>query len=154
MFVADEFIHKQAHPRLAAEERDRVCGVVDCRKLTVEACTHTAQNERLPLRAVLQVLFFEQLQQRRRHLAGGPATSEAWRASALQESQVLRVDMDGVRRQVQGLERDANANVEDEGDWPASWRSRYECKFSTQVCDLQACNLVAASRAYRMAMSP
>ena len=43
----------QAHPRLTAEERDRVVGVVDCRKLTVEACTHAAQNERLPLRAVL-----------------------------------------------------------------------------------------------------
>ena len=61
----DWCMHAQAHPRLTAEERDRVCGVVDCRKLTVEACTHAAQNERLPLRAVLQVLFFEQLLLRR-----------------------------------------------------------------------------------------
>jgi hypothetical protein len=36
--------------------------VEECRKLTVEACTHAAQNERLSLRVVLQVLFFEQLQ--------------------------------------------------------------------------------------------
>lgn len=33
---------------------------MDCKKLTVEACVHAAQNERLPLRVVLQVLFFEQ----------------------------------------------------------------------------------------------
>ncbi|PNT61555.1 LOW QUALITY PROTEIN: hypothetical protein BRADI_5g16655v3 [Brachypodium distachyon] len=162
-------IYLKAHPQLAAEERDRVCGVVDCRKLTVEACTHAAQNERLPLRAMLQVLFFEQLQQRRRHSAGGPATSEAWRAS------VVRVDMDGVSRQVQGLEREcssmrrtikkidgrsgarssparsADADAEDDGGGP---RSRYGCKFSTQVCDSQARNVVAASRASRMGMNP
>lgn len=38
--------------------------MLDCQKLTLEACTHAAQNERLPLRAVVQVLFFEQLQLR------------------------------------------------------------------------------------------
>uniref|UniRef100_R7W5I1 BTB/POZ domain-containing protein n=1 Tax=Aegilops tauschii TaxID=37682 RepID=R7W5I1_AEGTA len=48
-------IYLKAHPRLTAEERNRVCGVVDCRKLTMEACTHAAQNERLLLRAVLQL---------------------------------------------------------------------------------------------------
>lgn len=37
--------------------------LTDCRKLTVEVCTHAVQNERwLPLRAVLQVIFFKQLQ--------------------------------------------------------------------------------------------
>ncbi|XBI73020.1 hypothetical protein VPH35_066851 [Triticum aestivum] len=114
-------IYLKAHPRLTAEERDRVCGVVDCRKLTVEACTHAAQNERLPLRAVLQVLFFEQLLLRRaitgtaasesssvaavRHAAG---PSEAWRTT-VQESQTLRVDMDGMRSRVQGLERECSS---------------------------------------------
>lgn len=33
---------------------------MDCRKLSVEACTHAVQNERLPMRVVVQVLFFEQ----------------------------------------------------------------------------------------------
>uniref|UniRef100_A0A453LQS2 NPH3 domain-containing protein n=1 Tax=Aegilops tauschii subsp. strangulata TaxID=200361 RepID=A0A453LQS2_AEGTS len=99
-------MHAQAHPRLTTEERDRVCGVVDCRKLTVEACTHAAQNERLPLRAVLQVLFFEQLQLRRRHAAG---PSEAWRTTTVQESQTLRLDMDGMRTRVQGLERECSS---------------------------------------------
>uniref|UniRef100_A0A453D764 NPH3 domain-containing protein n=1 Tax=Aegilops tauschii subsp. strangulata TaxID=200361 RepID=A0A453D764_AEGTS len=128
-------IYLKAHPRLTAEERDRVCGVVDCRKLTVEACTHAAQNERLLLRAVLQVLFSEQLQLRRaitgtllastasprarhpnphpqrpaaavRHAAG---PSEAWRTTTVQESQTLQVDMDGMRSRVQGLERECSS---------------------------------------------
>jgi len=33
---------------------------MDCRKLSAEACAHAVQNERLPLRVVVQVLFFEQ----------------------------------------------------------------------------------------------
>ncbi|KAJ6733000.1 hypothetical protein OIU74_004867 [Salix koriyanagi] len=45
-------------------------------KLTLEACTHAAQNERLPLRAVVQVLFFEQLQLRHA-IAGTLIAAEA-----------------------------------------------------------------------------
>lgn len=33
---------------------------MDCRKLSVDACTHAVQNERLPMRVIVQVLFFEQ----------------------------------------------------------------------------------------------
>ncbi|XP_022751337.1 BTB/POZ domain-containing protein At5g66560-like [Durio zibethinus] len=57
-------LYLKAHPWIAASEREKICGVLDCQKLTLEACTHAAQNERLPLRAVVQVLFFEQLQLR------------------------------------------------------------------------------------------
>ena len=34
---------------------------MDCRKLSVDACMHVVQNERLPLRLVVQVLYFEQV---------------------------------------------------------------------------------------------
>ncbi|KAJ0452655.1 putative BTB/POZ domain, NPH3 domain, NPH3/RPT2-like family protein [Helianthus annuus] len=57
-------VYLKAHPWLKEADREKICGVMDCRKLTLEACTHAAQNERLPLRAVVQVLFFEQLQLR------------------------------------------------------------------------------------------
>ncbi|XP_019195514.1 PREDICTED: BTB/POZ domain-containing protein At5g66560 isoform X2 [Ipomoea nil] len=57
-------VYLKAHPWISEEERERICGVMDCQKLTLEACTHAAQNDRLPLRAVVQVLFFEQLQLR------------------------------------------------------------------------------------------
>lgn len=34
---------------------------MDCQKLSIDACMHAAQNERLPLRVVVQVLFSEQV---------------------------------------------------------------------------------------------
>ena len=34
---------------------------MDVKKLTTDASTHAAQNELLPLRVVVQVLFFEQV---------------------------------------------------------------------------------------------
>lgn len=37
---------------------------MNCQKLSLEASTHAAQNERLPLRVIVQVLFFEQLRLR------------------------------------------------------------------------------------------
>ncbi|XP_004509199.1 BTB/POZ domain-containing protein At5g66560 [Cicer arietinum] len=57
-------VYLKAHPWVSESEREKICGLLDCQKLTLEACTHAAQNERLPLRAVVQVLFFEQLQLR------------------------------------------------------------------------------------------
>ncbi|KAJ9169463.1 hypothetical protein P3X46_017659 [Hevea brasiliensis] len=53
-------IYLKAHPALNKSERKRLCQTLDCKKLSVEACMHAAQNELLPLRVVVQVLFFEQ----------------------------------------------------------------------------------------------
>ncbi|KAK8605526.1 hypothetical protein V6N13_102304 [Hibiscus sabdariffa] len=53
-------IYLKAHPDLNKSDRKKLCRVLDCRKLSVEACMHAAQNEKLPLRVVVQVLFFEQ----------------------------------------------------------------------------------------------
>ncbi|GAB2282538.1 hypothetical protein Dimus_017079 [Dionaea muscipula] len=69
-------LYLKAHPWVSEAEREKICGVMDCQKLTLEACTHAAQNERLPLRAVVQVLFFEQLQLRHA-IAGTLLTSDA-----------------------------------------------------------------------------
>ncbi|KAL9257453.1 Root phototropism protein 3-like protein [Drosera capensis] len=51
----------KAHPSLSEHERKRLCRVMDCQKLSIDACLHAAQNERLPLRVVVQVLFSEQV---------------------------------------------------------------------------------------------
>src|SRR4051812_17279289 len=51
----------QEHPSLSKSEKKRLCGLMDCKKLTAEASSHAVQNERLPLRLVVQVLFFEQV---------------------------------------------------------------------------------------------
>ena len=44
---------------MSKSARKRLCRVLNCRKLSKKACTHAAQNELLPLRVVVQVLFFE-----------------------------------------------------------------------------------------------
>ncbi|KAG7540739.1 NPH3 domain [Arabidopsis thaliana x Arabidopsis arenosa] len=49
------------HPELTKSEKKRLCELMDVRKLTNEASMQAAQNERLPGRVVVQVLYFEQL---------------------------------------------------------------------------------------------
>ncbi|XP_055803786.1 BTB/POZ domain-containing protein SR1IP1-like [Solanum dulcamara] len=53
-------IYLKAHPALSDIERKKVCGVMDCQKLSREACAHAAQNDRLPVQTVVQVLYYEQ----------------------------------------------------------------------------------------------
>nr|GEW12150.1 BTB/POZ domain-containing protein NPY2-like [Tanacetum cinerariifolium] len=50
----------KVHSGISKSERKRICKLMDCKKLSVDACMHAVQNERLPLRVVVQVLFFEQ----------------------------------------------------------------------------------------------
>ncbi|KAM7483688.1 hypothetical protein LguiB_008271 [Lonicera macranthoides] len=50
----------KAHPGVSKEERKSLCRLLDSRKLTPEASLHAAQNDRLPVRAVIQALFSEQ----------------------------------------------------------------------------------------------
>ncbi|GJX24023.1 BTB/POZ domain-containing protein isoform X1 [Tanacetum coccineum] len=64
-------IYLKAHPNLNKTERKRICRILDCKKLSMEVCMHAAQNELLPLRVVVQVLFFEQA---RAAMAGGQLT--------------------------------------------------------------------------------
>ncbi|CAM0871640.1 unnamed protein product [Alopecurus aequalis] len=53
-------IYLKAHPALSEGERKKVCSVMDCQKLSREACAHAAQNDRLPVQTVVQVLYHEQ----------------------------------------------------------------------------------------------
>ncbi|XP_040379843.1 coleoptile phototropism protein 1-like [Oryza brachyantha] len=49
----------KAHPHAGKEERRSLCRLIDARKLSAEAAAHAVQNERLPVRCVVQVLFSE-----------------------------------------------------------------------------------------------
>ncbi|TYJ33023.1 hypothetical protein E1A91_A05G074500v1 [Gossypium mustelinum] len=95
---------------------------VDLRLGFMHSCTHAAQNERLPLRIVVQILFFEQLQLRtsitgcllvsdnldgsRQSGVAGP-TERGW-ASTARENQVLKVGMDNMRTRVSELEKECS----------------------------------------------
>ncbi|XP_059643000.1 BTB/POZ domain-containing protein SR1IP1-like isoform X3 [Cornus florida] len=65
-------IYLKAHPAISDMERKKVCSVMDCQKLSREACAHAAQNDRLPTQTVVQVLYYEQ--QRLREVVNGSLT--------------------------------------------------------------------------------
>ncbi|KAK8605968.1 hypothetical protein V6N13_102732 [Hibiscus sabdariffa] len=53
-------MYLKEHPWIGKSERKRICKLMDCKKLSADACKHAVQNERLSLRVAIQVLFFEQ----------------------------------------------------------------------------------------------
>ncbi|XP_021849163.1 BTB/POZ domain-containing protein At1g03010 isoform X2 [Spinacia oleracea] len=57
-------IFLKVHPNMKESERYRLCKTIDCQKLSQEACSHAAQNERLPVQMAVQVLYFEQIRLR------------------------------------------------------------------------------------------
>ncbi|KAJ9179814.1 hypothetical protein P3X46_008134 [Hevea brasiliensis] len=57
-------IYLDKHRYLTELEREEVCRMLDCHKMSPEAWEHAMKNERLPLRFVVQVLFVGQLQLR------------------------------------------------------------------------------------------
>ncbi|KAK2426395.1 BTB/POZ domain-containing protein NPY4 [Trifolium repens] len=69
-------MYLKEHPGISKSERKRICRLMDCRKLSAEACMHAVQNERLPLRVVVQVLFFEQMRASTTSSSGGTSTPD------------------------------------------------------------------------------
>ncbi|XVE87603.1 hypothetical protein DITRI_Ditri19aG0001300 [Diplodiscus trichospermus] len=53
-------IYLKEHPGVSKADKKRLCRMLDCQKLSPEIRAHAVKNERLPLRTVVQVLFFEQ----------------------------------------------------------------------------------------------
>ncbi|KAL1161285.1 hypothetical protein V6Z11_A07G122800 [Gossypium hirsutum] len=121
-------IYFKAHPWLSDGEKEELCNIIDYQKLSVDACAHASQNERLPLRVILQVLFFAQMHLRMA-LAGclnvleaesaptgqgeiaGNATAgqivqrDGW-VTVVRENRVLKVDMEKMRSRVGELEEE------------------------------------------------
>ncbi|XP_066351112.1 BTB/POZ domain-containing protein At1g03010-like isoform X2 [Miscanthus floridulus] len=64
-------IFLKVHPNIKEAERYRLCKAIDCQRLTPDACSHAAQNERLPVQMAVQVLYFEQLRLRSAIQYGG-----------------------------------------------------------------------------------
>ncbi|XP_050371598.1 BTB/POZ domain-containing protein At5g47800 isoform X2 [Argentina anserina] len=53
-------IYLKEHSDLSKADKKRLCRILDCQKLSPEVRAHAVKNERLPLRIVVQLLFFEQ----------------------------------------------------------------------------------------------
>ncbi|CAK9212931.1 unnamed protein product [Sphagnum troendelagicum] len=106
-------IYLKAHPVLTEAERKKLCKLMDCQKLSQEACTHAAQNERLPIHVVVQILYFEQLRLRSAFKAATAALSGATTpgakdnyASVRRENQELKLEIARMRMRITDLEKD------------------------------------------------
>ncbi|KAL9247386.1 hypothetical protein vseg_020823 [Gypsophila vaccaria] len=120
-------IYFKAHPWLSDAEKEQLCNIIDCQKLSIDACAHASQNERLPLRVVLQVLFFEQMQLRsalgscfhildpennppnphttQNEIGGEIVQRDGW-VSVVRENRGLKDDFERMRSRVQELEEE------------------------------------------------
>ncbi|KAJ0973473.1 hypothetical protein J5N97_021432 [Dioscorea zingiberensis] len=126
-------IYFKAHPWLSQSEREQLCNSIDYGRLSIDACAHASQNERLPLRVVLQVLYFEQLHLRKAlsqclHVLDSDSNDTAdandlpaqilqrdgW-VTLVQENRVLKVDLEGMRSRVRVLEQEFESMKQDLG---------------------------------------
>ncbi|KAK9068466.1 hypothetical protein SSX86_012580 [Deinandra increscens subsp. villosa] len=100
-------IYFKAHPWITDFEREQMCRLMNIQKLSVEASTHAARNERLPIRVIVQVIFFEQLRIRT-SIAGWFYVSENEGGQVVRphERGGGRAGMGDMRERVLGLERD------------------------------------------------
>ncbi|KAI3514538.1 hypothetical protein L1887_13030 [Cichorium endivia] len=57
-------VYLKAHHGLSDFDKKKLCKLIDFNKLSPEAGAHAAQNERLPLPSIVQVLYIEQLRLR------------------------------------------------------------------------------------------
>ncbi|KAH6833248.1 Phototropic-responsive NPH3 family protein [Perilla frutescens var. hirtella] len=115
----------KAHPTLTEHERKRLCRVMDCQKLSIDACMHAAQNERLPLRVVVQVLFSEQVKisnamakeagdsqfqplisNRKTLLEGTPQSFQEGWATAKKDINTLKFELETVKAKYLELQND------------------------------------------------
>lgn len=121
-------IFLKAHPNIKEAERNKLCKLMDCQKLSHEACSHAAQNERLPVQLAVQVLYFEQLKLRnamngscgpdhlipssnypQRLSSGAPSAAISPRdnyASVRRENRELKLEVARMRMRLTDLEKD------------------------------------------------
>ncbi|XP_051113498.1 BTB/POZ domain-containing protein At5g48800-like isoform X2 [Andrographis paniculata] len=122
-------VYLKAHPNLSDPERQKLCKVINFEKLSQEAGAHAAQNERLPLQSIVQVLYYEQLRLRNALLCSypddggdGKAVQQSWRissgalsaamsprdnyASLRRENRELKLELARLRMRLNDLEKE------------------------------------------------
>ena len=117
-------IYLDKHRYLTESEREEVCHLLDCSKMSPEACLHASRNERLPVRVMVQVLFAVQLQMRetmpkeikgseegRLFLKGAEEEEEEEEAATRgcnSEEEVIKAEMEKMSSKVLELERECD----------------------------------------------
>ncbi|CAL1399856.1 unnamed protein product [Linum trigynum] len=103
----------KTHPSLSEHDRKRVSKLMTCEKLSMDACMHAAQNERLPLRTAIQVLFSEQIKlraamQRKESAAesGNISEQETHQTETKSEIMTLKAELENVKTRMAELQKD------------------------------------------------
>ncbi|KAI4365753.1 hypothetical protein MLD38_021713 [Melastoma candidum] len=121
-------VYLKAHQALPESDRKRLCKLIDFQKLSQEAGTHAAQNERLPLQSIVQVLYFEQVRLRNALSSSydkddpKPPIHQSWRigsgalsaamsprdnyASLRRENRELKLELARLRMRLNDLEKE------------------------------------------------
>ncbi|XP_073128034.1 BTB/POZ domain-containing protein At5g03250-like [Henckelia pumila] len=131
-------VYLKAHPWLTDSEKEHLCRLMNYQKFSLEASTHAAQNERLPLRVIVQVLFFEQLHLRTsvagwlfvsdnfensQNLSGKVATRNDHMAATISEnSQIFAFDdmkerVSELEKECEGMKQEIGKLVKNKGSW-------------------------------------
>ncbi|KAK6923762.1 NPH3 domain [Dillenia turbinata] len=127
----------KSHPSLSEHEQKKLCKIMDCEKLSLDACMHAAQNDRLPLRTILQVLLAEQVKMRAalqaKESSGGDNSDQegAW-SSTKKEIKSIKEELEKVKIEMAELQRDHSelqqeyekiSNKQRQGSsWISRWR--------------------------------
>ncbi|XP_057534820.1 BTB/POZ domain-containing protein At5g48800 isoform X1 [Amaranthus tricolor] len=120
-------VYLKAHQGLQDVDKRKLCKLIDFQKLSHEAGAHAAQNERLPLQSIVQVLYFEQLRLRNALSCSFPEDEpkpmfHSWRvnsgalsasmspkdnyASLRRENRELKLELARMRMRLNDLEKD------------------------------------------------
>ncbi|XP_006356774.1 BTB/POZ domain-containing protein At5g48800 isoform X1 [Solanum tuberosum] len=120
-------VYLKAHQALSDPDRRRLCKLIDFQKLSQESGAHAAQNERLPLQSIVQVLYFEQMRLRNALFCSYPDDDhkpmhQSWRinsgavsaamsprdnyASLRRENKELKLELARMRMRLNDLEKD------------------------------------------------
>ncbi|KAE8735905.1 BTB/POZ domain-containing protein NPY1 [Hibiscus syriacus] len=105
-------MYLKEHTDLTKAERKGLCGLMDVKKLTTDASMHAAQNNRLPLRVVVQVLYFEQVRAAAgvKSLNNNPRdtsqstsnTDEEWEKTAAEDCSSIKKQMNQIKIKEEG----------------------------------------------------
>ncbi|PIA65408.1 hypothetical protein AQUCO_00100711v1 [Aquilegia coerulea] len=107
----------KVHPGASKQERKYLCSLIDSRKLSSEASLHAAQNERLPVRAVIQVLFSEHAKIKRQFDWSGsisgtrspnPVSEPSIRCISKRETNIHNMELKKLREDVHRLQTQCN----------------------------------------------
>ncbi|KAJ6433936.1 hypothetical protein OIU84_017612 [Salix udensis] len=96
-------IYLDKHRYLTEVEREEVCRVLDCQKMSPEACEHAAKNERFPVRFVVQVLLVAQMQLRDTVTKEVQVFDDKLRREAVEDEEKKGLDEEEVRAEMEKM---------------------------------------------------